>query len=96
MSKMKSNFEDLNKIVKDASGVFKKDYPKGRDPRRITDLLAILKVYWFMHPDLRLSQIIYNLLPEGTTDTYHIEDDYLIEELRKVVNEETKDGKFTY
>ena len=34
-----------------------------RDPARINRLLSLLSAYWHAHPDLRLAQIVGNLMP---------------------------------
>lgn len=36
----------------------------GRDPARISRVLAELEIYWRRHPDLRLCQIVGNFLNE--------------------------------
>lgn len=53
--------------------------PGGRDPARIGRVLALLKEYWELAPDLRLGQIIMNFtpIPEcncGNGHPYHNDD----------------------
>ena len=46
-----------------------------RDPKRIDRVLALIADYWRSHPDLRLGQIIGNIV--GACDPYHFEDDVI-------------------
>lgn len=56
-----------------------------RDPERIDDVLAELEEYWKEHPDLRLAQIIGNISQARGhgRDPYHMEDDEVLETLKK-------------
>jgi len=57
-----------------------------RDPKRIPEILNQLKAIWSSFPDLRLGQLIGNLwLPEE--ELYYIEDEKLIELIRKNYSE---------
>lgn len=56
---------------------------KPRDPDRIDEVLAELERIWRAHPDLRLTQLIANVLP-GTSPHYNVEDTDLLENLRRV------------
>lgn len=49
-----------------------------RDLKRIVKILKQVQEIWEQFPDLRLGQLIQNL-----GDVYHLEDDKLIEELKK-------------
>jgi uncharacterized protein YihD (DUF1040 family) len=42
-----------------------------RDPKRIPAILARLQAVWEQYPDLRLMQLIGNVLPD---DPYYVED----------------------
>lgn len=55
---------------------------KNRDPNRIPDVLQELKLIWEKNPDLRLTQLILNL-QKLDNDLYYVEDDALIEQLKK-------------
>jgi hypothetical protein len=59
-----------------------------RDPARIPQVLKAIDIYWSMHPDLRLGQILYNLHRElcdkkkqARREIWALEDDELLEEL---------------
>jgi uncharacterized protein YihD (DUF1040 family) len=56
-----------------------------RDPKRIPLILKQLEEIWQEHPDLRLGQLILNMVrgeyPNPTL--YYMEDDRLIDHLRK-------------
>ena len=59
-----------------------------RDPERIPATLELLRVAWERNPDLRLTQLIWNLRDMGATSTevvsrfYNMEDDVLSEKIR--------------
>lgn len=55
-----------------------------RDPNRIEDVLARLKVIWDKNPDLRLGQLICNAVPAEVL--YFAEDDELIEAVEELYN----------
>lgn len=52
-----------------------------RNPARIPKILALLERYWELHPDLRLGQLLYSLLPANLDDPFYLEDDVLVERL---------------
>ena len=52
-----------------------------RDINRIDEILDELKQIWKEYPDLRLGQLLLNAVPESYL--YYIEDDKLIECLKK-------------
>lgn len=56
-----------------------------RDIDRIDSILDRLKTLWKRNPDLRLGQLILNVLRDPTL--YYIEDEQLIEVLEKVYNQ---------
>ena len=56
-----------------------------RDPKRIPDVLNQLKALWSSYPDLRLGQLILNIIRDPLL--YYIEDDELIKTLRKGYSE---------
>ena len=53
-----------------------------RDKNRIPKILKQLQVIWEQNPDLRLGQLITNLINTRDTDVYYMEDIYLINALR--------------
>ena len=57
-----------------------------RDPNRINEVLRIVSKVWYTHPDLRLGQLILNACSESAL--YYIEDDLLLESLKKQYEEE--------
>jgi uncharacterized protein YihD (DUF1040 family) len=56
-----------------------------RDPARIDEVLALLREAWLRSPDLRLGQLIYNVLQPGAGSPwlYYVEDDILADLLKK-------------
>lgn len=54
-----------------------------RKPERIPDILNQLKDLWEKHPDMRLAQLIGNLQTVDG-DLYHVEDQALIDKLKKL------------
>jgi uncharacterized protein YihD (DUF1040 family) len=56
-----------------------------RDPKRIPEVLNQLKALWSSYPDLRLGQLILNIVRDPLL--YYIEDDELIKTLRKGYSE---------
>lgn len=55
-----------------------------RDINRIDLILDRLKTLWKKYPDLRLGQLILNVLQDPVL--YYVEDEELIETLEKVYN----------
>lgn len=90
--KLETSFEELNKIVSDADGVFDGKTPKEEHPKRITDLLALLKIYWFDNPELKLGQIIDQIKPDELL-LGELSDTEVIEYLRKELD---KKERFMY
>lgn len=69
-----------------AWSIYRDEDHMSRDPKRIAEVLAELGTYWMNNPDLRLYQIMGNMLGkhfEGIEDGYYIEDDRVLEALRK-------------
>lgn len=59
------------------------------DSNRIDEILEELSIYWKMHPDLRLAQIISNAFSNAfsirsmrTGDIFFMEDDKILEYLK--------------
>lgn len=57
---------------------------KARDPKRIKKMLELVRAAWEANPDLRLTQLLLNLVPglEPNPKAYYFEDDLLEEQLR--------------
>lgn len=55
-----------------------------RDPKRIKRILTIIEEYWDKHPDMRLTQLIMNVL-QMNEDPYYIEDDILEKKLKDMM-----------
>ena len=47
-----------------------------RDPNRIEPMIALIREIWYRAPDLRLTQLIMNVLKRNN-DPYYIEDETL-------------------
>ena len=55
-----------------------------RDPKRIDEVLEALREYWVAHPDMRLGQILVNLIgAKFAADIFYVEDDVLLEKLKE-------------
>lgn len=48
-----------------------------KDINRIPKILGLLEQYWDSYPDLRLCQLLYQLLQKGPVDIYYVEDEVL-------------------
>lgn len=67
-----------------------------RNPDRIDHILVRLKQVWEKYPDLRLGQLILNVVEDPTL--YYIEDDALLDVLEKTYTNKKEDpskGHFT-
>lgn len=56
-----------------------------RDPKRIEEVLGLLREYWMKHPDLRLCQIIGNFI-HMSSEAYTMEDSKVKEYLTFMLN----------
>lgn len=56
-----------------------------RDPKRIDKCLRKIKEVWGKNPDLRLGQLLLNIVP-SVNSLYFIEDEELINLLEKFYN----------
>lgn len=54
---------------------------KPRDPKRIDKIMTLINSLWHQNPDLRLTQLIINVVGPTKTDLYYIDDDELTEKL---------------
>ena len=61
-----------------------------RDPKRIPKILKEIEKIWEENPDLRLGQLIANVVDESAI--YFVEDEYLIDELKEVYKPKTDEG----
>lgn len=59
-----------------------------RDPNRISKVLDSIKKIWEKYPDMRLGQLICNVLRDPTL--YYVEDNELVEFLNAYYGEEIK------
>lgn len=59
-----------------------------RDPNRISKVLDSIKKIWEKYPDMRLGQLICNVLRDPTL--YYVEDDELVEFLNAYYGEGIK------
>jgi hypothetical protein len=60
-----------------------------RDPNRIEPILGLIREIWYTYPDLRLTQLIMNVL-NINQDPYYIEDEYLeaaLKDYKKLMEE---------
>ena len=57
-----------------------------RDPKRINRVLKLIKKYWKLHPDMRLTQLIMNAL-QITEDPYYYEDEILEQKLIEMLSD---------
>lgn len=62
-----------------------------RDPNRIDEVLGALREYWVAHPDMRLGQILVNLIgAKFAVDIFYVEDDVLLERLKEENRKESR------
>jgi uncharacterized protein YihD (DUF1040 family) len=56
-----------------------------RDPKRIDEILAELRELWMKCPDLRLGQLVVNIIgpSQPTPEVFYVEDDEFLVCLRK-------------
>lgn len=54
-----------------------------RDPNRIHKVLDYVRRVWERNPDLRLGQLIVNLTSERFADLFYVEDEQLLDVLRR-------------
>lgn len=54
-----------------------------RDPNRIPKVLEYVQRVWERNPDLRLGQLIVNLMTPRFADIFYVEDDQLLDAIRK-------------
>ena len=63
-----------------------------RDPARIDRIIELLRAYWKANPDLRLGQIVTNLLATpGQPVVFYVEDYYAERALRERIADEEKE-----
>jgi uncharacterized protein YihD (DUF1040 family) len=56
-----------------------------RDPERIDKVLDLVRRIWHKYPDTRLSQMIINCVEDGNySGLYNLEDEQLVERLKKI------------
>lgn len=55
-----------------------------RDENRIKPFLRELEFFWLQYPDLRFGQIIHLLKKTANEDFFNIEDDKLLEYIKKL------------
>lgn len=53
-----------------------------RDPARIAEILSLITQVWKQHPDMRLGQLIVNLLDPKPNPVFMVEDDILRDRLK--------------
>ena len=54
----------------------------GRDPDRIPEILGLIEQVWRRHPDMRLGQLMVNLLDPKPNPIFTIEDETLRDRLK--------------
>ncbi len=57
-----------------------------RNPKRIEDVLSRIRKIWHIYPDLRLGQLLINVIGLGR-DPFYVEDDDLV----KMIEDYQKD-----
>jgi len=66
-----------------------------REFSRIKPMLDVIRIYWKMHPDLRLCQMLSNIATIGgwkDKDLYYLEDKDLMEYLNITIKKEFGNG----
>ena len=59
-----------------------------RDPARIIQMLSEIESIWKRYPDLRLMQLLINVVREDIA--YFTEDDVLLQKLKEMYNEDSE------
>jgi len=54
-----------------------------RDPKRIPEVLSEIRKVWEKYPDLRLGQLIDNIVSRTPCPLFYIEDEDLVERMEK-------------
>ncbi len=54
-----------------------------RDPKRIKQMLKVVKKVWKQNPDLRLLQLLLNCADRDDA-AYYLEDDDLLKQIKKI------------
>lgn len=56
-----------------------------RDPARIKPMLDLLRTVWELNPDLRLGQLLVNIVrpKESCPEVFYVEDDELVRRIGK-------------
>lgn len=66
-----------------------------RDPKRIDDVMYALEQLWLDNPDMRLTQLIYNVVFHGgdgtsvagvSTEFYNVEEKQIMAGIEKMMN----------
>jgi uncharacterized protein YihD (DUF1040 family) len=57
-----------------------------RDPVRINEILSLIEQVWRDHPDMRLGQLLCNLLDPTPNRLFYVEDDVLLERLGEFIS----------
>ncbi len=57
-----------------------------RDPARIHEILPLIERIWRDNPDMRLGQMLCNLLDPNPNKLFYVEDDVLLERLREFLS----------
>jgi hypothetical protein len=72
-------------VMADADNTLDLKFMRGqpRDPARIDQILAAIAEVWHAHPDMRLGQLLVNLLDPEWNKLFTIEDDVLAQRLRE-------------
>jgi uncharacterized protein YihD (DUF1040 family) len=58
---------------------------RARDPERIDNILSLVRSVWKNHPDMRLAQLLCNLLDPDPNRLFYIEDERLIAALEEMM-----------
>lgn len=56
-----------------------------RDPKRISEILEVLRIAWEKQPQQRLLQLLINVTEVGSNSLFYIEDDVLLAQLLKSI-----------
>lgn len=58
-----------------------------RNPDRIPVLLDLIRTEWEKYPDMRLMQLLVNILDARPNPLFTVEDDVIIEKIEKLCDE---------
>lgn len=89
------NIRDIAEFSEEVDKAADKQYPPHKDPRRIADILGLIKAYWRYHTEKRLVDILSECAGDDSA-LGGLDDLAIIDRLREMVDSQTSSGRFEY